>query len=695
MRFAIALLSLICIASVVGTVLKQGEPYGNYVNQFGPFWAEFFAAMSLYTVYSAWWFLLILAFLVISVSLCIARNAPKILADLRTLKEHVRAQSLRAFGHRATAELTEAPEVAAQRMGAQLAQAGWKVKLQHRPERGWMVAARAGGVNKLGYLAAHSAIVLVCIGGLLDGDLMVRMQMWFNGKSVHTGGGLISDVKPEHRLSQFNPTFRANLFVSEGTSSGNAVLTLPQGVLIQELPFSVELKKFIVEYYPTGMPKLFASDIVIHDRETQAKTEARVEVNHPARYKGIEIYQSSFDDGGSRVKLRSVAMQGNAASFDVEGNVGGKTELVKGAGDEKLALEFTGLRLINVENVGGTKAEAPASDASAATPSADGKVDARGVNFGQTLNKHLGAANKPDGKKNLRNVGPSVSYKLRDAAGQAREFNNYMLPVDTGDGNPVFLLGSRELPSEAFRYVRVPADDQGSIDGFARLRAALQDDGLRNAAVQRFARQAMEAGKPDPAQQLEQSAQRALALFAGLESINGKKVMGLQALSDFIETAVPEAERSRAGEVLVRIVNGVLYELMLESRRRAKLPDLPTDAASLAKTQAFMTQAVFALSDAQFYPAPMAMMLSDFTHVQASVFQVARAPGKNIVYLGCALLILGVFAMLYVRERRLWVWIEPGANGNGTATMALSSNRKTLDTDREFSALKIRLLGLP
>jgi cytochrome c biogenesis protein len=213
--------------------------------------------------------------------------------------------------------------------------------------------------------------------------------------------------------------------------------------------------------------------------------------------------------------------------------------------------------------------------------------------------------------------------------------------------------------------------------------------------VQRFARQATEAGKPDTAQQLEQSAQRALALFAGLESINGKKVMGLQALSDFIETAVPEAERSRAGEVLVRIVNGVLYELMLESRRRAKLPDLPTDAASLAKTQAFMTQAVFALSDAQFYPAPMAMMLSDFTHVQASVFQVARAPGKNIVYLGCALLILGVFAMLYVRERRLWVWIEPGANGNGTATMALSSNRKTLDTDREFSALKIRLLGLP
>ncbi|MGQ9725133.1 MAG: cytochrome c biogenesis protein ResB, partial [Tepidimonas sp.] len=40
MRFSIALLTVISIASVVGTVLKQHEPINNYVNQFGPFWSE-------------------------------------------------------------------------------------------------------------------------------------------------------------------------------------------------------------------------------------------------------------------------------------------------------------------------------------------------------------------------------------------------------------------------------------------------------------------------------------------------------------------------------------------------------------------------------------------------------------------------------------------------------------------------------
>ena len=108
-----------------------------------------------------------------------------------------------------------------------------------------------------------------------------------------------------------------------------------------------------------------------------------------------------------------------------------------------------------------------------------------------------------------------------------------------------------------------------------------------------------------------------------------------------------------------------------------------------------MTQAVLSLSDAFFYPAPMAFMLSDFTQVQASVFQVARAPGKWIVYTGCLFLIIGVFAMLYIRERRIWVWLSADAvAGQSKVSMAMSANRKSMDGDKEFSMLKTKLLGL-
>jgi len=130
-----------------------------------------------------------------------------------------------------------------------------------------------------------------------------------------------------------------------------------------------------------------------------------------------------------------------------------------------------------------------------------------------------------------------------------------------------------------------------------------------------------------------------------------------------------------------------LFELDALAREKASAKPMPAD-----KVQGFMSQAVLALSDAPFYPAPMTFMLTDFKQVQASVFQVARAPGKNVVYLGCLFLILGIFAMLYVRERRLWVWLSPKGAGS-QATMAMSSNRKTMDVDREFDQLSARLLG--
>ncbi len=685
MRFAIALLTIICIASVIGTVLKQHEPAVNYVNQFGPFWAQLFLALKLNAVYSAWWFLLILAFLVVSTSLCVARHTPKYLADLRSYKEDIREKSLEAFRHRAQAEVRGTPREAAQRLGKLLATGGWKVRLQQRDTsggEGWMVAAKAGAAHKLGYIAAHSAIVLICLGGLFDGDLIVRAQMLFGDKTPYTGGGRVSDVAPEHRLSERNPTFRGNLMVAEGTQSSTAILNQSDGVLLQELPFAVELKKFIVEYYSTGMPKLFASEVVIHDKHTGEQTAERIEVNHPAHYKGVEIYQSSFDDGGSSVKMRAVPMDGTGTPFMVEGTIGGSSEFTRagvGRGDpqDTLTLEYTALRTINVENFGASKG------------AMDSGTDVRKVDLKAAIDARLGAGHKTTTEKELRNIGPSIGYKLRDASGQAREYQNYMLPVDTGDGNPVYLLGVRENPADAFRFLRVPADAEGSMDTFLRLRTALADPALREQAARRYVATAVDAARPDLREPLMQSALRALEMYAGTTDEAGVKIGGLQAVSRFMEQNVPEAERARAGEVLVRILNGVLFEMAQALREKNGLKPMANDAQTLA----FMTQAVFSLSDAQFYPAPMTFMLDDFTHVQASVFQVTRGPGKNVVYLGCLFLILGIFAMLYVRDRRLWIWLAPAGEGASHATMAQSTNRQTMEGDKDFALLTEKLIG--
>jgi cytochrome c biogenesis protein len=691
MRFAISLLTLICIASVIGTVVKQNEPLNNYVNQFGPFWADVFAQVNLYTVYSAPWFLLILAFLVISTSLCIARNTPKILADLRQYKEHLRAQSLKAFHHRGEAVLAEPPEAARRRVAEALQDAGWTARIQQR-EDGVMFAARKGRANKIGYLAAHSSIVLICLGGLSDGDLIVRAQMALLGKSSFGGGGLIAEVPPEHRLSVNNPTFRGNLFVPEGARAGVAVLSMPDGVVLQDLPFDVELKRFVVEYYATGMPKLFASEIVVHDHATGEAIEHRVEVNKPAFHRGIAIYQSSFDDGGSRVKLRALPLGMGSEPFEVEGQIGGRTELVAAGpqGENKVTLEFAQLRLINVENLSGAQSRAAHGS---------GATDPRRVDLVDSLQQRLGSGIRTVNQRELRNVGPSITYRLRDAAGQAREFHNYMAPVML-DGVSVYLAGLRDTPQEDFRYLRIPADENGALDGWLRLKRALDDPALRELAARRYAALATPPDRPELTEQLTATARRTLALFAGADPSvrppdgTGSRVElvrqggGLQALAQFMESAIPEGDRMRMSEVLLRILNGSLFELMNAARERDKLAPLTIDP----ELERFMAAAVTSLSDSFFYPSPILFQLADFTQVQASVFQVARAPGKTLVYIGSVLLIVGVFVMLYVRDRRLWVWLQPEGDGGTRVATALSSTRRTLDGDAEFDKLRARLL---
>jgi len=682
MRFAITLLTVIAIASIIGTVLKQNEPYPNYVNQFGPFWADLFHTLSLQKVYSSWWFLLILGFLVVSTSLCIARNAPKMIVEMRSWKDHVRERSLRAFHHRGEYDAPRGRAEAIGRLTALLRNCGYRVKpVEH--EGATLLAAKAGAANKLGYILAHTAIVVICLGALLDGDMLIRAQMWFGGKSPIDGNAIISEIPAQHRLSPSNPGFRGNAFVPEGATVSTAILNIADGALVQDLPFTIMLKKFTVDFYSTGMPKLFASDVVVTDRATGKKTEATIKVNEPLVVDGVAIYQSSFEDGGSRLKFVGYPMTGSAdATFPFAGTVGGNAPLAgtgTGADKDGLTVEFSDFRLMNVETV---------TDAS-------GKADTRGVarkssSLG-TLEQHLGAAANPDKEKNLRNVGPSVQYKLRDRNGQAREFNNYMVPVQL-DGQSLFLAGMRESPNEPFRYLRIPADDQNSVADWMRLRAALQDKAMRGEAARRFAEISMPgADKGDLRRQLAESAMRAMDLFAGATRTSPDAPPGgFTAIAAFLEKSVPQADQQKAADVLLKILNGSMWELWQLAREQNKLPAIPNDA----KSGVFLQQAINALSDSFFYGAPVFLQLEDFQQVQASVFQMTRAPGKNIVYLGCLLLVLGVFAMFFIRERRVWVWVkdkhpdDAGHSGGSHVLMAMSTQRRTLDFEKEFTSLR-------
>ena len=176
MRFAVSLLTILAIASIVGTVLKQSEPYPNYVEQFGQFWFPVFEALGLYDVYHAAWFLLILAFLVTSTALCIYRNGPVMVREMRSFRENAAEKSLALFAHQAQYVLRLKPDDVLPRVASYLAQQGYRYRISAvRGDGSRLLAAKAGSFHRVGYIFTHVGIVVICLGGLIDGNLPLKV----------------------------------------------------------------------------------------------------------------------------------------------------------------------------------------------------------------------------------------------------------------------------------------------------------------------------------------------------------------------------------------------------------------------------------------------------------------------------------------------------------------------------------------
>ncbi len=201
-----------------------------------------------------------------------------------------------------------------------------------------------------------------------------------------------------------------------------------------------------------------------------------------------------------------------------------------------------------------------------------------------------------------------------------------------------------------------------------RLRAVLFDKDSYTELAQRLTAQSLtNPAEREIRENFKSSVVRLLELFS-----QG----GYTAIAEEIEKSIPEAEREKAAQTYIKIIHAAAFEAYKMSREQAG-KTLVLDES----TEAFMQDSLNAISDLFFYEAPFYLQLTNFEHREASGLQLTRSPGKNLVYLGSLLLVMGIFAMIYIRERRIWLLIKPDS---GKVLFAMSANRKNRDFDIEF-----------
>ena len=270
--------------------------------------------------------------------------------------------------------------------------------------------------------------------------------------------------------------------------------------------------------------------------------------------------------------------------------------------------------------------------------------------------------------------------KFTISLGQAREYVNYMNPLML-NGRPYFLSGVRTMQQDSYRYLKIPADENGAIEGYMNFRAAMLDQSLYPEIVRRVSQLALNSNSDVSAETREKFDASVMQLLRAFSQGGFGKV------AEMIDAAVPEGQREGAAQAYVKVVTTAAFSAYAISRERAGL----TPALSSEEQGVFIEDSLHAISDSFYYGSPLYLQLSGFDHRQSSGLQLTRSPGKVLVYSGSVLLVLGIFAMIYIRERRIWLLVKPE---NHRVLFAMASNRKNRDFDIEFNKLRDKLARL-
>jgi len=628
MRFAVALLSVLAIASIVGTVLQQNQPKQNYVVKFGAFWTEIFEFLGLFDVYASAWFTLIMLFLVLSTSLCLWRNVPPFLREMRSFRTQTTAKSLAHMKH--TALLPSSLGSLKTEIAAKYWQVnGFQTRITSREDGSVLLSAKKGAMNKWGYIFAHAAIIVICLGGLVDSNLLLKIGM-LTGKIVpDTTSQYARDFQAASRLSASNLSFRANAEVVEGQTIESAFINADKGLLLQELPFTLELKKFHIDFYNTGMPKDFASDIVVTDKASGNRVAQTIRVNHPLTINGITIYQSTYGDGGSDVRFQSWDLRG--ANPPVMLDVVSQRAFPLDLGKEKYQFELGELRVFNVENTAA----------------------------GEAVQHDVRSVAQP---KQFQNVGPTIMFKLRDAAGQAHEYVNYMLPLER-EGVKFFATGERSDINAPYRWLMLPADGQNKLDSFMALRATLMQPEKRAQIVQTAVANVNENMRSD----FKLAVENLLRQFA-----EG----GYIAINEHIQQNVPAEAQQKTGEIMYQILYSSMDVALTQALNDFRLPPM---AAGEARNR-FILNSMDGYTALTKFQSPVLLQMDTFKQVNMSGLQMTKSPGASLVYIGSVLLVLGTIFMFYVREKRAWLLFDR----DGDVRFAMSATRSERELAREF-----------
>ncbi len=252
LKIAILLLLLIAISCAAGTLVPQHESDQFYYDNFNknPFLGIINGNILLFFqfnhVYTSFWFLFLLIWLGLSLSVCSFRRQLPILKSALNWVDYKSPHQIAKLAMAQTIVTNNYAESLA-KIKTNLKKQGWKIK-----ETDGRIAARQGVIGRLGPIFIHLGMILLMIGATY-GSL--------NGKTIE------KFLAPGRSIDLLNNN--------------------------EEKGLTIELKTFQIERDPQGRAEQYRS--IVNVIEPNGNNQSKeISVNYPLRYKGLTLYQADW-----------------------------------------------------------------------------------------------------------------------------------------------------------------------------------------------------------------------------------------------------------------------------------------------------------------------------------------------------------------------------------------------------------------
>ncbi|MGZ3558979.1 MAG: cytochrome c biogenesis protein ResB [Thermodesulfobacteriota bacterium] len=261
LKLTIALLILLALLSIIGTLIAQNASRMEYIQRYGIGLYEVLNFFNLFDMYHSWWFSAILLLLVINLITCSAHRLPGIFSQISRGSGELEDGMLKGLPYVEKVQIRD-PTNKGENIQSSLKK-WFKSWRRIETEKTVTLYSEKGKYSRLGVPITHLSILIILIGGII--------------------GSLYG--------------FRGHVEILKGETVNQVYLRTKDGDVPKPIDFSVRCDDFKVNYYNLPGKEKYVKDytslLSILENGKQV-LKSTVQVNHPLHYKRLAFYQASY-----------------------------------------------------------------------------------------------------------------------------------------------------------------------------------------------------------------------------------------------------------------------------------------------------------------------------------------------------------------------------------------------------------------